>query len=383
MNRYRDSMEHCAPPPELEARLREAVLSAEPTPQARPAVFRPKGFVRKAALAAVLIVLLTVSAGAVVVANWDAILASRFGAWAASTPMGQAAFQEVHVTSVCDDVTLTVRQALVSEKSLYLILDYHLPDTVDRAAVQQADSSPSSDHMIVPVPVDYYLTGDFSWEDLKAADQDKWADIDWADFLSYCHYTGTTGNALAEDYISHYTSGSSGEVASQGYAPESHTLTYLCSITAKDGDLDFTAQPLTLLVLPPVLRVNGVDTAVTGHPAILTFQPEAISQTLTGSWQEDGRAIQVSVSPFSLSVEASGGTPYRKIGELRADTALVFRDGTVQPVSALTSGLTGGGSRGGEGGTYTSASFTSQFQDLLDVSQVAAVRVGDVEIPLE
>ena len=383
MNRYRDAMEHCAPPPELESRLREAVLSAEPTPQARPAVFRPKGFVRKAALAAVLIVLLTVSAGAVVVANWDAILASRFGAWAASTPMGQAAFQEVHVTSVCDDVTLTVRQALVSEKSLYLILDYHLPDTVDRAAVQQADSSPSSDHMIVPVPVDYYLTGDFSWEDLKAADQDKWADIDWADFLSYCHYTGITGNALAEDCISHYTSGSSGEVASQGYAPESHTLTYLCSITAKDGDLDFTAQPLTLLVLPPVLRVNGVDTAVTDHPAILTFQPEAVSQTLTGSWQEDGRAIQVSVSPFSLSVEASGGTPYRKIGELRADTALVFRDGTVQPVSALTSGLTGGGSRGGEGGTYTSASFTSQFQDLLDVGQVAAVRVGDVEIPLE
>ena len=383
MNRYHESMEHCAPPPELEARLREAVLSAEPTPQARPAVFRPKGFVRKAALAAVLVVLLTVSAGAVVIANWDAILASRFGAWAASTPMGQAAFQEVHVTSVCDDVTLTVRQALVSEKSLYLILDYHLPDTVDRAAVQQADSSPSSDHMIVPVPVDYYLTGDFSWEDLKAADQDKWADIDWADFLSYCHYTGITGNALAEDCISHYTSGSSGEVASQGYAPESHTLTYLCSITAKDGDLDFTAQPLTLLVLPPVLRVNGVDTAVTDHPAILTFQPEAISQTLTGSWQEDGRAIQVSVSPFFLSVEASGGTPYRKIGELRADTALVFRDGTVQPVSALTSGLTGGGSRGGEGGTYTFASFTSQFQDLLDVGQVAAVRVGDVEIPLE
>ena len=49
MNRYHDAMEHCAPPPELEERLREAVLSAEPMPQARPAVFRPKGFVRKAA----------------------------------------------------------------------------------------------------------------------------------------------------------------------------------------------------------------------------------------------------------------------------------------------------------------------------------------------
>ena len=49
---------------------------------------------------------------------------------------------------------------------------------------------------------------------------------------------------------------------------------------------------------------------------------------------------------------------------------------------ALTSGLGGGGSRGGEGGTYTSASFTTQFRELLDVSQVTAVRVGDVTIPL-
>ena len=138
MNRYHESMEHCAPPPELESRLREAVLSAEPTPQAQPAVFRPKGFVRKAALAAVLIVLLTVSAGAVVVANWDAILASRFGAWAASTPMGQAAFQDVYVSSVCDDVALTVRQTLVSEKTVYLILDYQLPDSVDREQIGRA-----------------------------------------------------------------------------------------------------------------------------------------------------------------------------------------------------------------------------------------------------
>ena len=54
MNRYHESMEHCAPPPELEEQLREAVLSAEPEPQARTAVYRPRGFFRKALLAAVL-----------------------------------------------------------------------------------------------------------------------------------------------------------------------------------------------------------------------------------------------------------------------------------------------------------------------------------------
>lgn len=381
MNHYHDAMEHCAPPPELESRLREAVLAAEPKRNTHPAVFRPRGFVRKAALAAVLIAVLTVSAGAAVIANWDAILTSRFGAWAASTPMGQAAFQDVHVSSVCDDVTLTVRQALVSEKSLYLILDYQLPDTVDRAAVQQADSSPSSDHGIVPVPVDYYLTGDFSWEDLKAADQEKWSDLDWTDYTSYGDYTHG-GNSLWAYSLSKHSSGSSGQVASQGYDPDTNTLTYLCRITARSTELDFTQQPLTLLVSPPVLDIGGAETALADHPALLTFQPEAVSQTLTGSWQEDGRAIQVTVSPFSLSVEVSGGTPYRDVRELRADTALVFRGGTVQPASELTSGLGGSGS-GGEDGPYTSASFTTQFRELLDVSQVTAVRVGDVEIPLE
>ena len=380
MNRYHESMEHCAPPPELEERLREAVLSAEPMPQARPAVFRPKGFVRKAALAAVLAAVLTLSVGAAVLVHWDDIFSDRFGPAGAETPMAEKAFQPVNVSSVCDDVTLTIREALVDEKSIYLILDYQLPGTVDRELVQQADAS--DDDFIYPPEVGYYLIGDVSWEDLKAADQEKWSGLDWTSTISYGGYAHG-GSSLWAYHLSKYSSGSSGEIASQGYDPNHNTLTYLCSITAKSGDLDFTAQPLTLLVSPPVLDIDGIETALADHPALLTFQPEAVSQTLTGAWQEDGRSIRADVSPLAISVEISGGTPYRKIGELRADTALVFRDGTVQPVTELTtSGLTGGGSRGGEGGTYTSSSFTSQFQQLLDVSQVEALRVGDVTVPL-
>lgn len=379
MNRYHDAMEHCAPPPELEARLREAVLSAEPMPQARPAVFRPKGFVRKALLAAVLAAVLTLSVGAAVLVHWDDIFSDRFGPAGAETPMAEKAFQPVNVSSVCDDVTVTIREALVSEQTVYLILDYQLPDSVDRELVQQADAS--DDDFIYPPEVGYYLIGDVSWEDLKAADQEKWSGLDWTSTISYGGYTHG-GSSLWAYHLSKYSSGSSGEIASQGYDPNHNTLTYLCSITAKSGDLDFTQQPLTLLVSPPVLDIDGIETALADHPALLTFQPEALSQTLTGAWQEDGRSIRADVSPLAISVEISGDTPYRKIQELKQDTSLVLRDGTVQPVSALTSGLTGGGSRGGEGGTYTSASFTSQFQELLDVSQVTAVRVGDVTIPL-
>ena len=113
-------------PEGLEERLRQRVLAA--APQAEKRIFRPRGYVRKAVLAAVLL-------------GWDKVFSRRFGEEAAQTPMGQAALQDVFVSSVCDDVTLTVRQALVSDKTIYLVLDYQLPDTVDRAWLQQHPES--------------------------------------------------------------------------------------------------------------------------------------------------------------------------------------------------------------------------------------------------
>lgn len=379
MNRYHESMEHCAPPPELEEQLREAVLSAEPEPQARTAVYRPRGFFRKALLAAVLAVVLTLSVGAAVLVDWDDIFSDRFGPEGAETPMAEKAFQPVNMTSVCDDVTLTIREALVDEKSICLILDYQLPDSVDPETVEIAYNSRENtqkDDIKLPM-VTYYATDDIAWEDLKAAEQDTWATLDWTDPLTRIFYgkSESTLNRIGR------VNGSSG-LGEAGYDPATNTLSYLCNITGDADSLDFTAQPLTLLVTPPVLRVNGVDTAVTNHPAILTFQPEAIGQTLTGSFHTEEFAAQATVSPFAISVEVSGSTLYYDINELLWDTSLVLRDGTIQPVSELATGLGGSGS-GGEDGPYTSASFTTHVQDLLDVSQVAAVQVGDIQIPLE
>ena len=380
MNRYHDAMEHCGPPPELEERLRKNVLSAEPEPQARPAVYRPRGFFRKALLAAVLIVALTVSAGAAVLVHWDDIFADRFGPGAATTPMAEQAFQEVHVTSVCDDVTVTIREALVDEKSIYLILDYQLPDTVDPETVEMAYNSRENtqkDDIKLPV-VTYYATDDITWEELKASEQDTWATLDWTDPLTRILYekSENTLNRLGR------VNGSSG-LGETGYDPATNTLSYLCNITGDADSLDFTAQPLTLLVTPPVLRVNGVDTAVTNHPAILTFQPSAVSQTLTGSYRHGGFSARAVLSPLSIYVEVSGGTAYRDTEALVSDTSLLLRDGSILPAADLIFGFTGSGSLDTGDSFLFSADFTSQFQDLLDVSQVTAVRVGDVEIPLE
>ena len=384
MNRYHDAMEHCAPPPELEERLREAVLSAEPMPQARPAVFRPKGFFRKAALAAVLAVALTLSVGAAVLVHWDDIFSDRFGPAGAETLMAEKAFQPVNVSSVCDDVTLTIREALVDEKSIYLILDYQLPDTVDPETVEMAYNSredTQKDDIELPA-ITYYATDDVAWEDLKAAEQDTWTTLDWTDPLTRIFYGKPDyGKQESTRNLTGRINGSGG-LGEAGYDPATNTLSYLCYITGDDDGLDFTAQPLTLLVTPPVLRVNGVDTAVTGHPAILTFQPIAVSQTLTGSYRHDGFFARAVLSPMSISVEVIGGTSYQDMGELVRDTSLVLRDGSVLPAADLILGYTGSGGRDTDDSFLFSASFTSQFQELLDVSQVTAVRVGDVTIPL-
>lgn len=138
-------------PEGLEERLRQRVLAA--APQAEKRIFRPRGYVRKAVLAAVLAVILTISAGAAVLLGWDKVFSRRFGEEAAQTPMGQAALQDVFVSSVCDDVTLTVRQALVSDKTIYLVLDYQLPDTVDPGVAPAAPRVRAMTRRPIPSPI--------------------------------------------------------------------------------------------------------------------------------------------------------------------------------------------------------------------------------------
>ena len=138
---------------------------------------------------------------------------------------------------------------------------------------------------------------------------------------------------------------------------------------------------------PPAAVESGrTATALADHPAILTFQPECIdAQTLTGEVAGDRMRIQVVLSPFAMQVEFYGYN-FTEPMELLRSTTLVFRDGTAVTADQLTSSL------GGGAGASTSASgeklihsvnCTVTFRDLLDVSQVASVQVGDVTVPLE
>jgi hypothetical protein len=370
MKRYQSAMEHCAPPEGLEQRLRQAVLAAKPPETVR--VFRPRGFVRKAVLAAVLGALLLLSAGAAL--YWDAILTDRFGKEAQDSPTGQLAFQAVSVSSTCGDVTLTVTQALASDETIYLVLDYRLPDTVDPDWL--AALWASEDAQVHLPTIACYATGDVDWAALQAEDADVWSDVDWTDADARSRYLNLTA-------LRPYAFGGSGsqETRSRDYDPESRTLSYLVSFSTGSGRA-LDGQPLTLLVLPPWTEdAAGTKTALADHPAILSFQPEYVSQTWSGSWQDPAGegSLSVTLSPFTIRVESRQGT-YEKPRALLADTALVFRDGSVTPAGELVTDLGGSSASGAESSTV---SFDSRFRELLDVTEVEAVQVGDITVPVE
>ena len=375
MNRYEEAMAHCAPPAELEERLRQKVLAAPP---AGSHVLRPWSLARKAALAAVLTLALTVSVGAALLVEWDAIFTARFGPEAAGSPVAESLFQKVGVTSSCGDVTLTVREAVGDSKSVYLILDYRLPDSVDRAGVQAAWDS-ETDQVGCP-DVQFYGTGEVTWEDLLARDGERWPELDWTNYASYSRYSAS--NALT---AYRFTNGSGSSVSGQSYDPDTGTLTYLVRFTTQSQTQDLTDQPLTLLVLPPTVTAAGGEQALADHPAIVTFQPGYTARARQGQTRDpDARfSAEVILSPLSITVSC-GSTDLADCGALRQAVCLVWEDGGETPLAAVTQGYGGSeSSYQADGQVRYRTSISAQFLELQDISRVAAVRVGDCEVSLQ
>ena len=375
MNRYEEAMAHCAPPAELEERLRQKVLAAPP---AGSHVLRPWSLARKAALAAVLTLALTVSVGAALLVEWDAIFTVRFGPEAAGSPVAESLFQKVGVTSSCGDVTLTVREAVGDSKSVYLILDYRLPDSVDRAAVQAAWDS-ETDQVGCP-DVQFYGTGEVTWEDLLARDGERWPELDWTNYASYSRYSAS--NALT---AYRFTNGSGSSVSGQSYDPDTGTLTYLVRFTTRSQTQDLTDQPLTLLVLPPTVTAAGGEQALADHPAIVTFQPGYTARARQGQTRDPEAqfSAEVILSPLSITVSC-GSTDLADCGALRQAVCLVWEDGGETPLAAVTQGYGGSeSSYQADGQVRYRTSMSAQFLELQDISRVAAVRVGDREVSLQ
>ena len=351
---YHDAMERCAPPEGMRERMEEQVLSARPE---KARTYRP----RKKRLAVVLLAAaLLLATGATTI--WDPLFVRRFGPQAALTALGGAVFQEVDVTSVCDDVSLTVTQALCSDKTIHYILKYRLPE-----------GAPGEGYHF-PVFF-YYGTGDYTWEELRDKCQDAWSGLDWTDLTSYADYIQSEDNPLRPSRLRR--EGGSGSFSGEA---EDGVLTFCLSMDAGQG-VDLTRQPLTVLVTPPYTETeNGTRTAVTDHPAIVTFQPAYDGPQARSAVLEEGDVkITATLSTFSLSLEAEGmGYPHYE--DMVKDTRLVAKDGTEKAVSLM--GFTGGGGGFGPEGQPWNVSTTVHFIGLTDPGEFTALRMGDYEIPL-
>ncbi len=363
MNRYQAMTAQISIPAGQEERLKKSVLAAEPGKKQR--VYHPKSLAKKMLLAALVAVGLTAGVGAAVAGvNWSWIFTEQFGRDAAATDTAAELFQEVGVTSVCDDVTLTVREAMGDNHTIYMILDYQLPDTVDRAELAERwreveMASPTWWFMFVP-------TGSVTWEDIRGQD-----------FFE----AGKTVRRSAENP---WAEGSA-SISRRGYDPESNILTWFLRVTM-DPSVKLTDQPLTILADALVLG----STPLTDHPALVTFQPTNNAQTLGGVWEDPaaGVSIQVTLSPLALLIKVEGeadesfernhkGFPLERKNYYEA-TTLVFRDGT--EVSAVE--LSDGGSASGGGGVSPVVDISIPFEELLDITDVCAIRIGDLEIPV-
>lgn len=350
MNRYREMMERLPVPEGQAERLKGRVLAAEPGKKRR--AYRPRSLGKKILLAAVLAGLLTATVGAAAeLVPWDALFVERFGAAAADSPAAEGVFQNVDVTSVCGDVTLTVRQALGDEKTLYLLLDYQLPEGADVEMVQAV------------------------WEDRKgpAVNVRLYSGaVDWADIEGMSSREAM--RTLAGENL-----GFSGSVETVEFDAGSRTMTILaiCSFS----DRVPLRKPMTVLAWEPSVEWEGEWVALANHAAVVAFRPSYTARAKEGHKRADGVTYTVELTPLSIKVENAGDreeTLYT-MWQLRQKIVLVYQDGTEVPIRDFSP--TGGGGKGYSGNRHYE-SCELLLKKLVDTSQVRAIRVGALEIPV-
>lgn len=357
MNRYETMMERIAPPGGQAERLRRRVLAAAPAAKGRP--YRPRSLGRKLALAAVLAAVLTATAGvAAELTAWDTLLAARFAPGAADNAVAREVFQDINVTALCGDVTLTVRQAVGDAQTLYLLMDYQLPETADLDAIQaQWDTGAG------PTPPRFDLFG---------------GTADWGDIRNMKEATARL--TLASKLPSLLGSGMTETVA---FDRERRTLTYLLSHALLEKVSP--RKPVTLLVSPPQMDQGEEWRPLATSMALLTFQPTYTAQMKQGRAAADGVRYTAKLTPLALRLEMKSGEQVPTGLALGQHAALILADGTERPVNSLRmgdSGSTGSGVSSGVFGDTYRASCTVSLREPLSLDDVVAVRVWDTKIPL-
>lgn len=362
MNRYQTMMEQLPVPAGQAERLKDAVLAAKPEKQRR--AYRPRSFGKKALLAAVLTAALTVSVSAAVHSvDWDDIFTELFGTEAASTPIAGQIFQEINASAVCDDVTLTVRQAVGDEKMLYLLYDYQLPESADLAALETAWETKE-----IYMSTATLLCGEeLAWEDVKDMDeQQRWELWERGRKAWY----------------------GSREVRTLRFDPERRTLSFLLIYCLEEALSP--EEPITLLVGTPERDGQPWDPSVlTAYTAAVTFRNTNTAQSRSGEAASRSMEYTVRVSPLIVEVETYGHGTTPTMEKMRELISLRYDDGTDVKLTEITElyGIDWDITFEYVGEAYRKKLMVrsdtwAPLTEMIDPSRVEAVLIGDLEIPL-
>ena len=140
-------------------------------------------------------------------------------------------------------------------------------------------------------------------------------------------------------------------------------------------------EGMDLGLCEPSITWEGEMVNLVDHAVIATFRPSYASQAKEGQKRKDGVTYTVELTPLSIEVENAGEREENlyTMWQLRQKIMLVYQDGTEVPIRHFSP--TGGGGKG-YSGDWHHESCKLLLKKLVDTSQIRAVRIGELEIPL-
>ena len=346
MNRYARMTQSLPIPEGQEARLRERVLSAG-TARRRKAPYRPWTLARKALLAAAVVAILTVSVGAASrLMPWNRFFLGLFDR--VDPELADTVFQSVETSQTCGDVTVTVREAVMDQRAVWLLVDYQLPADTDTDQVRMNTVSP---------PLFDLYQGSVSWAELEGLTSHE-AQNGPMQELNNLYLVETTSIETMD--------------------PETRTLTVL--LYGRCDREPASGEPLTLFAwMPPAVKAETSWEPLADHPAAVTFTPVHTTVRTAGTARAGDVRYTAEVTALTVTLAAEADReedlPYGTMMRLRAE--LLLRDGTAVSLRTVSNWSGGDPRQNGDTGRWEITCFTT-LRTVLGLEEVAAVRIGEI-----
>jgi hypothetical protein len=346
MNRYQEQLDAFEPSEGFQGRLSENVISYIPNMKK---IYHPRATLRTLMLIILITIALAITASAAYIAlNWDPIFVKRFFPTEKQTAQLDNAAQNDSIISKCGDVTLKVRQTLGDDKTLYIILDITLPESVPLSDLIVTDASGEKNLNIIPFN---FLVGSnvLTYDDVKG--------INFEDHKAVNDLLGSfEGSCSCSEEAVDYST---------------NTLTYL--LCCSPQTMTVSGKPLTILIDKLVQTSEQPFKTILEGPFLISWTPTcgAVSRTYE---IKEGSYIRgsVTISPFTLKGELYK-TDFANFDEMFHSISLSFRNGeTYMPEHE------------GCGGSYSSpsgaCSFDTQFTKILLLDDVVSIHMGGYTI---